>query len=707
LKKKGNNLIVGGNFRNSGTEDQDYVLIVNYLTGQSTQWNANVNSFVHDVAVHGNSIYLGGQFTNVGVKLVGALLAVDINSGQLTSFNPMVSPKINDLELIDSTLYFGGEFTTVFGQNRNNAAAITLPSSTLTNWNPNVTNTVLSIAHKGHRMFIGTGFSFVGGVYKNGLASVNLTDGALDTWDLGFNGPVTKFEIYKDTLFATGQFSMVSGQSKDRFVAINLNNDSVITWDVGLNMANMGGPLSLLEIADNHLYVGGFNLAFDNQTMVKNLGKIDLDSRILDTNWAPNPDRATFSLNLDASKSLYLGGGFRSLLSSGVKRTNVAAVDIKTGIPTDWNPSFLSTSFIRDIAVKDSLIYVGGQFSTVNNQQRVGIAAFNSNTGALTSWQPDISGFIQTIFLEDTSVFLGGGFSVNNYFPPIYHFAVVDARSALIDTTIELKPNRNVEKIFKEDSTMYLSGLFTTINNKSRYTIAKINWNTKEVVTWNTTLNGRVLDFAIHDTAIYLVGNFNSINGETRNHAAAINKNTGSLLEWNPNVNSFSYDIDIYKNKVYIAGNFSSVGGHLIVGLSEIDLASGTPTLWNPNVFYSNAICNLKNSILVGGSFSFLDRQPIAHFGGFSRNGITSLLPILLKFKKTISFKLFPNPANDIITIKTGLNNAMVEIFNLNGQFVKGARLTNEYSTIDISSLKIGIYFVKIGSQTERLIISR
>lgn len=73
---------------------------------------------------------------------------------------------------------------------------------------------------------------------------------------------------------------------------------------------------------------------------------------------------------------------------------------------------------------------------------------------------------------------------------------------------------------------------------------------------------------------------------------------------------------------------------------------------------------------------------------------------------KAVSF--YPNPASDFINVETISNsqeNNSLEIINLHGQIVKKTELAGFKQTVDISVLKSGIYFIRVGKHTERLVI--
>ncbi|MCD4732106.1 MAG: T9SS type A sorting domain-containing protein, partial [Bacteroidales bacterium] len=73
---------------------------------------------------------------------------------------------------------------------------------------------------------------------------------------------------------------------------------------------------------------------------------------------------------------------------------------------------------------------------------------------------------------------------------------------------------------------------------------------------------------------------------------------------------------------------------------------------------------------------------------------------------KAVNF--YPNPATDFIyveTISKSKDNNTLEIMNLHGQIVKRAEIADLKQSVDISELKAGIYFVRAGNYTERLVI--
>jgi len=61
---------------------------------------------------------------------------------------------------------------------------------------------------------------------------------------------------------------------------------------------------------------------------------------------------------------------------------------------------------------------------------------------------------------------------------------------------------------------------------------------------------------------------------------------------------------------------------------------------------------------------------------------------------------LFPNPAQDNISIKSSIELKSAKIISTDGKIVNDFNLTNSQKNLDISSLKIGTYLVEIESTT-------
>ncbi|HNW71229.1 MAG TPA: T9SS type A sorting domain-containing protein [Bacteroidales bacterium] len=66
--------------------------------------------------------------------------------------------------------------------------------------------------------------------------------------------------------------------------------------------------------------------------------------------------------------------------------------------------------------------------------------------------------------------------------------------------------------------------------------------------------------------------------------------------------------------------------------------------------------------------------------------------------KPDVHFNIYPNPANDLITIETNLCSE-IEIFDIQGQLIKSMKTNGDKTNIDISGFSRGMYFVKLKSE--------
>jgi chitodextrinase len=116
---------------------------------------------------------------------------------------------------------------------------------------------------------------------------------------------------------------------------------------------------------------------------------------------------------------LYVGGEFTSVRPPGaaagsgeVTRTRIARFSTATGaLDTTWVHTANGT--VRDLAASPdgSLVYMSGDFTTVDGVTRNRVAAFSTATGALTSFAPTVNASIYGIAVSPTRVYLAGNFT--------------------------------------------------------------------------------------------------------------------------------------------------------------------------------------------------------------------------------------------------------------------------------------------------------
>ena len=75
--------------------------------------------------------------------------------------------------------------------------------------------------------------------------------------------------------------------------------------------------------------------------------------------------------------------------------------------------------------------------------------------------------------------------------------------------------------------------------------------------------------------------------------------------------------------------------------------------------------------------------------------------------------KIFPNPANDVLTLNTGnLKNIQLELFDISGRKLFQQKVSYSQENVDVSSFANGVYICTITSNNqtvkrEKIVISR
>jgi hypothetical protein len=124
-------------------------------------------------------------------------------------------------------------------------------------------------------------------------------------------------------------------------------------------------------------------------------------------------DGATVYALAVANGKLYIVGQFTSV--NGEPRMNLAAVDATTGA---LDPTFApqvgdSTDYVRGMLSHGGLVYVAGKFGTINGAVRQHLAAFNANGSLSGAWRPRTSGIARSFAptCAGDQIVIGGSFS--------------------------------------------------------------------------------------------------------------------------------------------------------------------------------------------------------------------------------------------------------------------------------------------------------
>lgn len=226
------------------------------------------------------------------------------------------------------------------------------------------------------------------------------------------------------------------------------------------------------------------------------------------------PSGQVYTIVDDGRGGWYVAGSFQTI--GGVRCPNLAHVAAGVGHPVDhsWCPRPNGT--IRALLRVGSRLYVGGEFlHRIAGKAREGLAAFDTKTGALTSWNPGLSG------LDDAAYDLAD-----------------DAKG----------------------TTVFVDGSFDKLGGARRTNFGAVSTTTGRATSFAPNPDedqhgDSVVAFAVGPHAVYAWGAFSKIHGKASDGQAALDPATGrQLAGWHPQLNGLAYAAAVHGSQVLVAG---------------------------------------------------------------------------------------------------------------------------------------------------------
>lgn len=196
------------------------------------------------------------------------------------------------------------------------------------------------------------------GAARTNIAQVDSATGLVTTWNPGCNGYVFTITQNGDNVYIGGNYNQLAGVARTSLGAVNANTGAVTNFDPAIQLNGSQGTVNALAF--------------------------------------------------DASNILYVGGYFNSV--KGTTRNNLAALNTSGALQT-WNPNANST--VNAIAVNNASasVLVGGNFTSLNGSTtRNYFAEVNNTNGNVTSFNPNMNGGVNTLWISGNNVYVGGCF---------------------------------------------------------------------------------------------------------------------------------------------------------------------------------------------------------------------------------------------------------------------------------------------------------
>ena len=334
---------------------------------------------------------------------------------------------------------------------------------------------------------------------------------------------------------------------------------------------------------------------------------------------------------LRSGNTVYVGGEFTQIISpSGATQaaSHVAAFDALTLQPTGWRPTVGGDVLALASSGDGSTIYIGGEFTSVQNSSRVNFAAVSS-AGVLLPWKSNANGSVRALVVSGSTVYMGGAFRKVQTVGRLGLAAISGANGTLLawspsvtipgTTTVPI-----VRGLALANGDVVAVGKFTSANGpgespQSEPNQARFDATTGARKSWAD--NYAFLSYGIvSDGTNYYVG-AGGPGGSILRYGP-----TGSQA-WRISTDGDVQAIGLFEGNVIAGGHFVLTSGKDIPRLAAISTAGVLDTSWRPNPNGTDsgtwAIAGTSaGRLYVGGGFSAVGGsgafKKFAQFGGGS-----------------------------------------------------------------------------------------
>ena len=375
---------------------------------------------------------------------------------------------------------------------------------------------------------------------------------------------------------------------------------------------------------------------------------------------------------------LYAGGGFDA--AGGVAAHNIAKWDgsswsaLGAGIP---DSNFRYT--VEAMCSYNNNLYAAGTFDSAGGLKVHNIAFWDGNNWADVGG--GVNGTIHALCVYNGELYVGGIFS-NAGGIPVHNLAKWSGSSW---ADVGQGVNQGVFAMTVNSDNLYVGGNVDSAGAIAARGIAM--WNG---TTWSGLTSGITGCDALYSdgSALYVGGgNFDSAGSiEAFNVAKWTGNQWSALGNGVPGV----YCLTGYNNRIYAGGPFSQqvtgIANNVVVwnGTDWLGLGEGTND-------WVDAMCIWNGNLYVGGTFDSagsVKAYGIAKWDIPATSGLNDI-------KADNYISIYPNPSNSGVVIVTTDFNSPIIITDLLGQTViKDSALANTKTTIDVSHLAKGVYFI-------------
>ncbi|MGB6047516.1 MAG: hypothetical protein WBG34_07930 [Flavobacteriales bacterium] len=576
---KGDTLFVGGTFGTAAGQPRARLAAFSVSTGQLLPWNPgsfNSLTWVDAIATVSGTVYIGGKFTTIDGQDRSNIAAFSLSSGDLLPWAPVVDNWVKCFQIAAGQLFVGGRFNKIDGINRKGLASFSLPAATLTSWDVgqsitySINDRVNAMVSDGNHLFFGGDFFHSSSSTFDLLKATLNGTGTIVPWGTGCGSAVAVrgLAIVNDTVFVVGESDFSTtlyACARHRVTGANL------VWDTGISTDS---DLQTIAAQGGKLFVGGRFASVNNLQRFR-LAQFDLTTREF-TSWAPGASGSVLAMALSGD-TIFVGGDFDNIAST--QRDNIAALDVHTGSLFAWDPG--ANDVVYAMVVAPNTVYAGGAFTYAGGGFRRLAAELDRTTGAATAWNPNPNSTrVSDIVLSNDSIYLGGNFTeVNNI--PRQGIALMNAQGVLQAWDPQLSWGATIHQMQLLGGRILVAGTHTTAQGLPAKILTMFDRATAAILPGPPAPNMNCWEIATNDELYFLAGGFDTLGTFPRANLGAVDRLTGRVLQWSPDPNGGIGDLERHNDLLIAGGSFTSVeggkyrGGLAIFGLMGCDGVAG------------------------------------------------------------------------------------------------------------------------------------
>ena len=393
LQISGSTVYVGGDFTTIGGQSRPYLAAVNANTGTASGWNPLPNGRIGALLLRGNTLYTGGAFTLMGAAVRRGYAEVDIVDASVGANDPRLNapiqfagiiPVVDTIAFADGRLMLGGGFNGYGAVNRRNIAALDAHTGAATDWAPDADNTVEGLLLDGNTLYARGTFGTIGGQARSRLAALDVTlnTNNATAFVADLNASARDMARAGTTLYAVGFFTSANGEPRSYIAAFDALTGSLSTWNPGADRS-----VYAIDIDGDFIYLGGDFTQINNQFRNKLALVRGSTGAVLPFDPNVGPSVAIVSDLLVSDGKVYASGQFTNI--GGQPRGSIAVVDAFTGQATDPVISIVPAN-APSIAKRGNTLYMAAStgLGTVQGVALSNVAALDVTTGMVTDWRP-------------------------------------------------------------------------------------------------------------------------------------------------------------------------------------------------------------------------------------------------------------------------------------------------------------------------------